>query len=86
MTDQHGFISADDFRRVLVSRGIERLVCPACANDYWDGHTDVGIHVLAGRNADTGEIGRSPGSIHAIATTCTRCGYIATFNRDVIGE
>jgi hypothetical protein len=75
-----------DFRRLLKERGIETLACPACGEDTWGGFADGGINVLLGRDPAAGTVEGSAGSVHALLAACGRCGFIAMFDREVIGE
>lgn len=67
-------------------RGIEGTIsCPMCGAEQWAGAVDVGVLVLANRDAATGEA-EHEGSLHMVGTTCLRCGFVATFDRRVIGD
>jgi hypothetical protein len=78
-------VRLEEFRSRLKERGVETLACPACGQDAWGGFANGGINVLTGRNPDTGTVEGIVGSVHALLAVCGKCGFIAAFDRDVIG-
>jgi hypothetical protein len=75
-----------EFRELQRRRGVETLSCPACGADNWGGFDDVALLIIEGRNPKTGEATGTAGSVHALLLGCGRCGFIALFDRDVIGS
>jgi len=78
--------ATDYLRGLLRKRGIETLSCPICGGHDWEGAFDAAVHIIEGRDTATGEVEGIAGSAHAIGVTCTRCGYMTFFDRDVIGD
>lgn len=74
------------FCGLLRKRGIESLACPACGErDAWGGFADIALKVITDRNnEDPGPV--ILGSAHALSASCGRCGHMALFDRDVIGD
>jgi hypothetical protein len=66
---------ADRFRAAMRERGVE-LSCPLCGADDWRAFGDVAVNQIEGRNPTTGEIDRIPGSVHALAASCAKCGFL----------
>lgn len=73
-------------RERLRDRGVETLACPACGADAWGGVVDVGVPILKPVDPETGQPTGFKGSVHALLGVCGRCGFLAMFDRDVIGR
>jgi hypothetical protein len=70
------------FRLMLSAKGVA-LACPLCGSP-WEGFTDLALPSIQDRpNPDPGP--EIVGSVRALLASCQQCGYMAMFDRDVIG-
>jgi predicted nucleic-acid-binding Zn-ribbon protein len=73
----------EDVKRVLALRGCE-LTCPVCGGqDFTSVAAEQGIALLY--EGESTSWFSKPGYMPVIAATCTSCGYVMLFHRELVG-